>query len=337
MRKDKLKAGRLALLLLLLVLIIGICGYIFIEGFSFTEAFFMTIITIATVGFNEVKPLSHAGMYFTSFLIIFSIGIFAYAVSTLTRYIVEGVFRNYYRDNKVKSKISTLSKHVVICGYGRNGKQAALELKASRIPHVIIEKEDQAIEQLRMATGELFVHGDATQDEVLRTANIEEASALITTLPFDADNLFVVLTARQVNPKLVIISRASADHSDTKLKLAGANNVIMPDKIGGQRMAKLVLQPDVVEFLEYLMLQGTESVAIEEITLESLSEQFSGKPIRKLLAKNDSGANIVGMRRADKTFVINPLPETILDSNDKLFVLGTKRQIQNIRKTIAEV
>lgn len=335
MKKESLRAGRIALALLFTVLLIGVGGYMMIERYSFTEAFFMTIITVATVGFREVKPLSPAGMYFTSFLIVFSIGIFAYAVTTLTRYVVEGVFRNYYRDNKVKSKIEKLEDHVVICGYGRNGKQAAAELREHRIPHLVIEKEEHLIEQLRSGGESLFIQGDATLDEVLLSANLAKASALVTTLPIDADNLFVVLTARQINPDLKIISRASYDQSDMKLKMAGANNVIMPDKIGGQRMAKLIIHPDVVEFMDFLMLQGVESAAIEEMACGELHEEFIGKPVRLIYQKNDSGSNIVGIRRADKSFVINPLPETILHRADKLFVLGTKRQLIRLRKILA--
>ena len=305
-----------------------------IEKYSFADAFFMTINTVATVGYSTGRNLSVAGMYFTSFLIIFSVGTFAFTVTTLTRYVIEGVFRNYYRDNKVKSKIEKLEKHVVICGYGRNGKQAAAELREYKIPHVVLEKEEQLVEQLRADGETLYIHGDATRDEVLLAANLEKASALITTLPVDADNLFVVLTARQMNPLLKIISRASYDQSDIKLRLAGANNVIMPDKIGGQRMAKMIIQPEVVEFLDYLMVQASESGAIEEFPCINVTKELIGKPFRALLQKNDSGANIVGIRRADKSFVVNPLPETIVNKEDILFILGTKRQIRSLQKSI---
>ena len=319
------------------MLIAGVGGYILIEKYSFTDAFFMTINTVATVGFSTGRNLSGAGMYFTSFLIIFSVGTFAFAVTTLTRYVMEGVFRNYYRDNKVKSKIEKLEKHVVICGYGRNGKQSAAELREYKIPHVVLEKEEQLIEQLRANDDTLYIHGDATRDEVLQAANIGKASALITTLPVDADNLFVVLTARQMNPGLKIISRASYDQSDKKLRMAGANNVIMPDKIGGQRMAKMIIHPDVVEFLDYLMVQAAESGAIEEFPCRNVTQEFIGKPIRMLMQKNDSGANIVGLRRTDKSFIVNPLPETIVNKEDVLFILGTKRQIHRLQKSIESI
>ena len=334
MTREPFRTAFIAISLMLLIIVTGVTGYIFLEGYSFTDAFFMTVITISTVGFREVHKLSNPGIYFTAFLIIFSFGIFAYAVTTLTRYVVDGVFRNYYKDNLVKRKISRLRDHVIVCGYGRNGKQAVAELRGHDVPVIIIENKESILEDLRKNQELLYLDGDATQDVVLHEANIENAHALITTLPVDADNLFVVLTARQINPSLTIISRASNDNSDIKLKRAGATNVIMPDRIGGQRMAKLVAQPDVVEFMEYIMLQGTESVALEEVSCENLSPSFDGKSIRELDIRNESGANIIGLKRQDNTYIINPLPEVLLTSTDKLFVLGTKKQLGRLKKTL---
>ncbi len=301
--------------------------------FTFTEAFFMTVITIATVGFKEVHELDSQGMWFTALIIIFSFGIFAYVATAFGRYLIDGVFSNYYRDNKVKRKIDKLSGHVVICGYGRNGQQSASELKDHKVPILVIEKDPEKVEELRQSDI-LYLEGDATSEEILMQSNLKSARALISALPVDADNLFVVLSAREINPGMVIISRASKDHSDIKLKRAGATNVIMPDKIGGQRMAKLVAQPDVVEFLEYVMLQSAENVALEEISCENLASCFAGKSIRELDIRNESGANIIGMKREDNSFLINPLPEIILTPHDKLFVLGTIRQVDRLKKII---
>ena len=315
------------------MVVVGVTGYI-ILGYTFTEAFFMTIITIATVGFKEVHQLEPEGMWFTSILIIFSFGIFAYAATTFGRYLIDGVFKNYYKDSKVKKKIEKLSNHVVICGYGRNGFQAASELLDHNESIIVIEKDIELIEKLK-ESGILYVQGDATMEETLMTVHLNEAKALITTLPVDADNLFVVLSAREINPGMTIISRASFDYSDVKLKRAGATNVIMPDRIGGQRMAKLVIQPDVVEFLEYVMLQSSENVALEELSCENLASCFAGKSIRELDIRNESGANIIGMKREDNSFLINPLPEVFLTPHDRLFVLGTKRQVHKLKKIIS--
>lgn len=181
----------------------------------------------------------------------------------------------------------------------------------------------------------LYVEGDSVDEETLNQCRLPYAKALISTLPVDADNLFVVLTAKESNPELTIISRASMDHADVKLKRAGASNVIMPDKIGGQRMAKLVAQPDIVEFVDFMLLQSAENVVLEEISCENIASRYAGKSIRELDVRNESGANIIGMKRADKSYLINPLPETELQSADRLFVLGTRRQIQSLKKVIS--
>jgi voltage-gated potassium channel len=287
------------------------------------------------VGFEEVHPLDNNGMWFTSVLVIVSIGIFAYAVTTFTRYVVEGVFRNSYKDTKVKRKISRLSDHVIICGYGRNGMQAAAELLEHKVPIVIIEQDADIVQSLRETPGMLYVEGDAADEEVLKAACLDNARAMITTLPEDADNLFVVLSAKEINPTIKIISQASMENSDVKLKRAGATNVIMPDKIGGQRMAKLVAQPDIVEFIDVLLLQSADSVVLEEISCGNLAACFAGKSIIELDIRNTSGANIIGLKREDKSYLINPLPETTLSSTDQLFALGTKAQIDLLRNTIS--
>jgi voltage-gated potassium channel len=336
MNRENYRNLYIAIGLLIGIVAIGVVGYIFIEGFTFTEAFFMTIITIATVGFREVHPLSAFGMYFTAFLIIFSFGIFAYAVTTFTRYIVDGTLGHSYKIRKVKNKIQNLKGHVIICGYGRNGKQAAQELLEHHAHIVVIERKQDATERIPETPNLYYIQGDATRDEVLEMCRIDRARALISTLPVDADNLFVVLTAREMNPKLTIISRASSEQSDAKLRRAGASSVIMPDRIGGQRMAKLVTQPDVVEFLDFLMLQSSENVALAEISCSKMNSYFEEKSIRELDNRNESGANIIGLKRSDRTFIINPLPEVILSLSDKLFVLGTKHQITRFKKILAE-
>ena len=332
--KSEFKPAVYAFLLLVSVVSIGIIGFMIIEGFSFIESFFMTIITVATVGFQEVHPLSDVGRVFTAFLIIFSFGIFAYAVTTFTRYIVDGIFRNYYKDNKVKKRIRKLSNHVIICGYGRNGKQAAFNLHEHKEDFVIIEKDKSIVEKIREDELLLYIEGDAANDEVLESARLESARALIATLPNDAENLYIVLSARQLNPDLIIVSRASDDHSVEKLKRAGASNVIMPDKIGGQRMAKLVTEPDLVEFIEYLMLQSHKDVSLEEILCENLAVCFANKSIKELDIRNASGANIIGLKRADNSFIVNPSPEIKLSRGDQLFVLGKQEEIKSLKVLI---
>jgi voltage-gated potassium channel len=320
----------LALALILAMISIGICGFIIIEQYTLLEAFYMTIITIATVGFQEVRPLSDAGKIFTAFLIITSFGTFAYAISAITKYVVEGEFNYYYKFFKVNNTIQKLNNHVVICGYGRNGKQAATVLLSNKQQFVIIEKSETLVEQVR-EHGFLCIQGDCTQDEILYKTGIANARALITTLPIDADNLFVVLTARSINPKLTIISRASDDNSDKKLKIAGANNVIMPDRIGGAHMASLVIKPDVIEFLDHITGQGGPNINLEEIVFNELPEQLRNHTIKDLEVRNKSGANIIGFKTAGGEYVINPSADTKIIPGAKLFVLGTPEQVAKLR------
>jgi voltage-gated potassium channel len=332
--KENFKSIYISFGLLVLIVVLGINGYILIEGFTFSEAFFMTIITVSTVGFREVHPLSELGQFFTAFLIVISFGIFAYAVTTLARYIVDGVFRNYIKDNKVKTKIEKLSNHVIVVGYGRNGKQAIEELQRHQFQVVVVDSNEPIVEKIREEANLLYIHGDATQDETLKDARIEKARALITALPNDADNLFVVLTAKTMNPDITIISRASNFNSDRKLRTAGATNVIMPDKIGGQRMAKLVAQPDIVDFVEFVMIREGEEEYIEEISCKDMPPQLTEKTIGEWSIRTTTGANIIGIKTADNNYIVNPSPKVRITCNDQIFVLGNPEQIKNLKKAL---
>lgn len=321
----------IALALLLTIIFIGITGFIIIEGYTFGEAFYMTVITVSTVGFNEVRPLSDVGRIFTAFLIIFSFSTFVFAVSSISNYILNGEYKIYFRDLRINKKMSKVSNHTIICGYGRNGKQAAQELKSHNRAYVVVEEDKDLTEELRGEHEIPFVQGDATLEKTLERAGIMSAKALITTLPKDADNLFVVLTAREMNPDLLIISRASKENTDKKLKRAGADNVIMPDKIGGAHMASLVIKPDVIEFMDYVMGQGTSSVNLEEISFENLPQEFQNRTIKELGIEDKSGANIVGLRTKEGSYLINPSPDTEVTAHTKIFVLGTLDQIEAFR------
>ncbi len=313
----------------------GVAGYIFIEHYNFLDAFYMTIITVATVGFQEVHPLDNAGKIFTAFLIITSFGTFAYAVTSISKYVIDGEFNHYFKKHKLTAAIEKLEDHVIICGFGRNGKQAAQTLKKHNKRFVVIEQKKDIIAAMNYEFSDLVLEGDATLDEILLKSGVLKAKALITTLPFDADNLFIVLSARSLNPKLTIISRASEDTSDKKLKTAGANNVIMPDKLGGAHMAELVMKPDVMEFIDYITGQGSDSIRLEEITFATLKEEYQNKTIRDLEVRNKSGANIIGFKTAQGEYIINPSADTKIIPDAKLFVLGTTEQIVKLKELFA--
>jgi voltage-gated potassium channel len=320
--------------LLFSIITIGITGYHFIEGMSIIDSLYMTVITVSTVGFKEVgaEPLSQTGKIFTMGLIITSLGSLAYVGSNMARFIFDGELANYIKTYRVDKKIAKLKNHVIIVGYGRNGEQAAMELREHGVDFVIVDKRDNVISRVRQNPELLYIKGDATHEDVLDQARIYDARALIATTPNDADNVFVVLTARSMNPGLTVISRASELESQMKLKRAGATNVIMPERIGGQRMAKLVHQPDVVEFLEYILLQKTRDVSLEEISCKNLSQRFVGKTIAELRVREISGANIIGIKISGARYVFNPDPQMILSRNDQLFVLGNPEQISKLQE-----
>ena len=322
----------LAIGMVLLVLLVGIVGYYTIEDYSLLDSVFMTVITVATVGYREVKELDDAGKIFTSFLIIFSIGTFAYAISVITRYVIEGEFQTYFRHYKVNKEILKLKDHVIVCGFGRNGRQACEQLRSGNEKFVAIESNPKIIAALHEDESILFIEGDATNDDVLLEAGLERAKALITALPIDAANVFVVLTARDRNPNLKIISRASDDASEHKLKRAGANNVIMPDKIGGTHMAALVTKPDVLEFIDHIT--GRINIRLEEILYSSLPNSMRGKSIKELEIRNKTGANIIGFKTAEGDYIINPSPEMVMMPDAKLFVLGTQEQVSRFKEIL---
>jgi voltage-gated potassium channel len=321
----------IASFIVVLIIICGVLGFSIIEGYSFGDALFMTIITISTVGYQEVQPLSEAGRYFTMGLIVFSFGTFAYALSAISLYLIDGEFTRHLLELRKVKKIKRLENHVIICGYGRNGKQIVQELEASGQEYVLIENDPEVINEAISENCNNYLEGEATEDAVLVEAGISKAKALITTLPEDADNVFVVLTAREMNKNLLIISRASKDSSDKKLRMAGANNVVMPDKVGGTHMASLVIKPDVVEFLNHLSGQD-ENISLEEISYDSLPAEFKNKSIADLHIRKRSGANIIGLKNKEGKYILNPSPDELICEGSKVFVLGMKNQVEKLLK-----
>ncbi len=326
--KNLLTAG----ILLLGLLAIGTSGFVLIEGYTFLDALYMTIITASTVGFREVNEPSDPGKWFTIFLILYSVGIIYYAASHFTRLLIDGQLRQQLKDFKVKKRIDKLNNHVIVCGYGRNGYQACEELGDHNIDYIVIEKRDHVVARIQENPDTLYIQGDAASDEVLNMAQISKASALITALPNDADNMYVVLTARELNTGLKIITRASDFKSDVKLRRAGADNVIMPDRIGGQRMAKLVAQPDVVEFWEYVLLQSVKDVRLEMVSCGRMENREEEQiTIKDLGLREKTGVNIVGIKTDEGNFIFNPSPDFELNPNDQLFVMGSPEQIGRIK------
>jgi voltage-gated potassium channel len=317
--------------LVISIIAIGTIGYMWLSGYNFIDALYMTVITVTTVGFGELKPFSPEEKIFTIFLILTSIMIFGYAVSAFSEYLVSGKLFEQLKHRRVEKQIGHLNGHTIVCGYGRNGRQAILKLGNYNKKFVVVEKEKEIIAALD-AQGILNIEGDATLDETLQKAGIEKAAFLITALPSDADNLFVVLTASQLNKDCVIISRAGNESSYKKLKFAGANNVIMPDKLGGDHMASLVATPDVIEFVDRLTIDGETTANLEEIAVNDLPKKYINKTILDLDLRRQTGCTVIGFRNPDKDYIINPEASIKLVANSQLIVLGRPEQIIKLRE-----
>ena len=321
----------IALLLILTVLIIGSVGY-WMFGFSLVDSIYMTIITVSTVGFKEVEPLGQNEKIFTSILILSSIFIVGYAIKVITENIISRSNIVNLRRKRVQSKIQHLKEHIIVCGFGRNGRQAVHKLKNYNKDFVVIESSEEVIDH-HIDDEILFLDGDATQDEVLNMAGIDRASTLISALPSDADNLFIVLSARQLNPDLKIISRATEETSYQKLKLAGANNVILPDKIGGDHMASLVVVPDLVEFLDNLSVSGEEdSINVEQIPFEKVCPSGQEMAIKDLDLRKKTGCSIIGYKTPGGEYIVNPEPSLVLQKDSKLILIGRPNQIESLKQ-----
>lgn len=318
------------LMLMLVITSLGTVGYMIIEGWGVFDSFYMTIITMSTVGFGEVHPLSDIGRLFTSVLLISCFGIFAYTVSSLTSYIVGGEYKLNLRDYRVMLKMKKMENFVIICGFGRVGKQVAHDLKHSGQPFVIVDQDESTIGENELSEGYIFIKGDSTNDDVLHAAGIRKARAIISCLPKDADNLYVVLTARENRKDMLIISRATQASAVTKLKIAGSDHVIMPDSIGGSHMASLISNPDVVEFIEAIKLEGHRGANIESISFNELPEEFRNKTIGQLEAKRLTGVTIVGFKTPEGEYIINPDYDIEVVPRSTLFVLGSAEQIQKL-------
>ena len=323
-------------LLLQAIIVIGIVGYMLIEKYNFIEALYMTTLAVTTVGFREVRTLSPGGEVFTTFLLIFSWGALIFILSRLTQFIVSGEINKYFKTRKLMMTIEKMNQHVIVCGFGRNGQQAARTLKVHNVPFIVVEKREEMIEQHVADHPDLvYLLGDGTEDDVLKKAGVERAKALITALPTDADNVFIVLTARSVNPTIRIISRASNIASQPKLIKAGADSVILPDKIGGTHMATLVSKPDVIEFIDYLSGEEGESINMESVPYNDLPHAIKDKSLYEVMTWKKTGVNCIGIKNKEGKFVINPPESTIIAQGMKVIVLGTRQQIEKMKGNLS--
>lgn len=316
-----------AALLLILSLVTGIMGFHWFAGFGVLDSIYMTVITLSTVGFNEVEPLSDPGKVFATVYILFNIGIFAYIVSTITTYLFEGELEKIFKNIVTGRELKKIKDHVIVCGYGRQGSMVCEALTRSNTPFLVIERNAAILEQSHRAKLPAII-GDATEDNTLVAAGIDRARAMITTLPHDADNVFITLTAKEINPKVEVISRASDQNAEKKLKRAGADRVVLPDILGGTHMANLVTKPYVVEFLEVLNGMGTSNLKLEDCTYSQLKSEFRHKSLKDLRISERTGVTVVGIKTASSGFIFGPDPETLINENDVLIILGSEDHLK---------
>ncbi|GAX62036.1 kef-type K+ transport systems, predicted NAD-binding component [Candidatus Scalindua japonica] len=308
----------LTLVLFIIVLSSGTAGYYFIEGWRVFDSLYMTVITLSTVGFHEIEPLSKAGKAFTIGLIFFSLGVVAFAVNYGLKAIFEGEFRDVFGRRKLKKALGSLENHYIICGYGRMGKVISKEFEIKGIPFVVVEKEGQGLD---IDGDVIVVYGDATRDELLKDVGIERAKGLISVLDSDPQNLYVVLSARGLNKDLFIVARANDEGADYKLTRAGADKVVSPYHIGGLRMAHTILKPTVVDFLELTAKTGNMEIQIEEVVVEDASA-LAGKTIKEADIRAKNWVVIVALRKNNGKMFFNPRAHTLIEVGDKVAVIG---------------
>lgn len=333
--QKKLRLGRitLGLSLLLFSVIIGMFGFMLIENYSAIDAFYMAIITLSTVGFNEVKPLSDSGRIFTGFYIIFNLGIFAYAISIITTYIIEGEFREIYHQYMISKRVKRMKQHIIVCGFGRNGTKTCDELLKSKREFILVELNSSLEENFPANPNFEYIIGDATTDDTLLAAGIDRAEAIITTLPRDTDNVYITLTARELNPDVYIISRATEESAAKKLYRAGADQVVMPDAIGGVHMAQLITKPEVIEFLNMLTGVSSEHLKLEDISYDELKEEYRGKSIKELDVRKLTGATVIGFKSQVSGFTFNPHGDLKMGQGDTMIIIGTAQNINTFKET----
>lgn len=314
------------------IVLIGVTGYHFIEGWSFFDSLYMTVITLATIGYGETHPLTTQGRIFTIFLIFSGIGIIGYGLSVIASFVIEGELAGMIGRRRMQNNIEKLSNHYILCGAGETGRCIAQEFAKTKTPFVVIDVNPHKIENISSLNAP-FIVGDATKDAVLISAGIKRAQGLVSSLHSDKDNVFVVLTARGLNKDLRIVSRVVEHESEHKLRIAGADTVVSPNAIGGLRMASVMIRPTVVGFLD-LMMREQNTIRIEEVKLIKNSS-ILGKTLKSSDVGHKTGLIVIAIKRvkSDK-YIYNPKPDTAFEPEDTLVVMGDVNQVQSLKKLV---
>lgn len=320
---------------LIAVFLIGVVGYVYLEQWTLVDALYMTAITLTTVGFSEVEPLSAGGRLFTIFLMFIGIGTVAYGFSILGQYILTMSLNQFAREKRMKREIEKISDHYIICGFGRVGQNAAEDLRLEGRRIVVIDTDDEKMARLKETNSTLlYLTEDATLDETLLEAGIERAAGLLVCTGNDSDNLFVVLSARALRDDLVIVVRSSLEQNETKMLRAGADRVISPYQIGGKQMAKIALRPELVDMLDVVTTSEGIDLFMQDLALPPNSP-LVGRSLRDSEIRHKTGVTVVLLGRKGERPVTSPGADTILNAGDHLIVVGEGRQVAAL-KTLAE-
>ncbi|MBS9387885.1 MAG: potassium channel protein [Dolichospermum sp. WA123] len=316
--------------------LIGTLWYSLVEGWKWEDAAYMTVITLATVGYGETHPLGSRGRLFTIVLILMGVVNLTYIVNRFTAAVIEGYFLEGIRLRQQRRLMESLSEHYIICGFSRTGRQIAKEFQAEAVSFVIIDSELESVQKAQ-EIGYIVFQGDATLDDTLLKVGITKAICIVAALPSDAENLYTVLSAKTLNPGIRAIARASTEEAVQKLQRGGADAVISPYITGGKRMAAAALRPQILDFVDG-MLSGTDrQLYMEEFLLDSGRCPFVGQSLQRAKLRSQSGALVLAIRRLDGKLIGGPTGDTVLMSGDTLICMGTAEQLRDLNQILGPI
>ncbi|MEH2325387.1 MAG: potassium channel protein [Nostoc sp.] len=318
------------------VFLIGTLWYSLVEGWSWEDAAYMTVITLATVGYGETHPLGSRGRLFTIALILLGVINIGYIVNRFTEAIIQGYFQEGIRLQQQRRLMESLTEHYIICGFSRTGRQIAKEFRAEDVPFVVIDSEMESVQRAQ-AEGYTAYQGDATLDDTLLKVGVERAICLVAALPSDAENLYIVLSAKTLNAGIRIIARASTEEALQKLRRGGADQVISPYITGGKRMAAAALRPQVLDFVDGILAGADRQLYMEEFLLDPAFCPFVGQSLQKARLRSQSGALVLAIRRADGTLIGGPTGDTVLMPDDRLIGMGTAEQLRSLNQILGPI
>ena len=321
--------------LLVLTLCIGTVGFHVVDGYSFFDAFYMTLTTITTVGYQELHPLSRAGRIFNSFLILFGVSSMFFAIGVITQTIIELQLQDILGKRRRRRMIAQLNDHFIVCGFGRVGRNASYELQREKVPFVVVDRNPDRVQRAADASM-MVIAADASRDETLREAGVMRAKGLIAALPSDAENTFIILSAKTLNPKLNVVTRASEEEAEKKLRRAGADTVLTPYTMAGQRLAHAAIRPHVVEFLDFAITGPNAGILMEQVRVGP-NAGVASELVRDTQAGRDLGVILVAIRKANGEMLFKPTPETHVSAGDVLIVLGEQPNLRNLERMLASV